>query len=301
MRRILTVAFLLCIAAPAGAEMSPAIDAVSLMDQRFYEQRGAFMIEHLQLVFPQQATGALRLVIRSAAGAEVAAVDLRKEEMGFEAFSDLRAQGPGILEVGQPGAYVIGVEHEGTMLTSFSFTMRVDTGDDPYNPKKSFTRVGPWSELAYLAQPTGEPDRPLTLHWWSRLGQTPGVKHPQCTAELARGGSTVARTHSPISVGTEIWQHLSRSLATTAAKKGPFTQAMLTAQDGTYTVAVDCAGKRVRTYSLQVKDGRVVEIPRTQLGHQPPQDFLAPRRIDTSSGSGSRYKMENVFWMQATP
>lgn len=44
-------------AAPAMASMSPAVDAVSLMDLRFCEQRGAFLVEHLELVFPQQAAG----------------------------------------------------------------------------------------------------------------------------------------------------------------------------------------------------------------------------------------------------
>ncbi len=292
------LASLLLVVPESGAAPPAAIDAVSLMDLRFYEQRGAFMVDDLQLVFPQSAAGALRFVI-SSSGQEVASVALRTEAMGFDAFADINAQGPGILEVGKAGDYVMGVEVDGEMITSVPFSMKVDEGDDPFNPKKLYTREGPWSEFAYISQQTERPNDALEFNWWIRRGQVPGEKRPKCSIEVKRAGELVATSKADVVLSSDSWQLFHRRLVQPDSKKRNFTMAMLAAGNGKYTIAAKCAGKVARRYSLSVAGGKVVDIPRARLGHRPRHDFLSPRRIDTSSGSGSSYKMQNIYWATA--
>ncbi|MDZ7363865.1 MAG: hypothetical protein ONB46_24590 [candidate division KSB1 bacterium] len=149
-----------------GQNYPPAIEYASLLDLRFYEQTGGFLVENLQLVFPPQQEQKLEFVIARATAEAVATVPLRKERLGenFPAFARLQPSGhPGNVQVGQAGDFVMSVKANGQTLTTLPFTVRAEGGDDPFNPKKTFVLDGPWRSLAYLFVPVDEAESPLSL------------------------------------------------------------------------------------------------------------------------------------------
>ena len=100
--------FILLIAFPTIAvaqSNKPAIEYQSLLNMRYYEADGGFLMDDLQLVFPPQVNQRLSFVITRKTGEEVGRVPLRIECLRtFEAFRVLRPNGvPGVVRIGQSG------------------------------------------------------------------------------------------------------------------------------------------------------------------------------------------------------
>jgi len=134
-----------------GQQYQPAIEYQSLMNLRYYENNGGFLIEDLQLVFPPTNIGNAKLVFFDRSGQVVDSVPLRFEKMEFPAFGRLRpASGnPGNVRVGRSGNFIMSIVVDGQTITSMPFSLREQTNSDPFNPGKKFVREGPFPDLAY--------------------------------------------------------------------------------------------------------------------------------------------------------
>src|ERR1044071_4987631 len=73
-------------AAAAAQTYKPAIEYQSLMNLRFYEATGGFLVEDLQLVFPPANISDAKLVVTDQSGQVVDTMPLRYERMEFPAF-----------------------------------------------------------------------------------------------------------------------------------------------------------------------------------------------------------------------
>src|SRR5436190_299078 len=95
---------LILLAVPASWAQSykPAIEYQSLMNLRYYEAQGNFLVEDLQLVFPPANIGSAKFVITDQAGGVVDRLPLRYEKMEFPAFGRFRPESgnPGNIRVG---------------------------------------------------------------------------------------------------------------------------------------------------------------------------------------------------------
>lgn len=76
------------------------------------------------------------------------------------------------------------------------------------------------------------------------------------------------------------------------------TRSALTAKDGEFAVIVKVNGQPVKSYSIQVKGGQIQTLERSRLGSASGAEFIPPRMIDTSSGSGSDYRMLEAYWLK---
>ncbi|MDZ7360469.1 MAG: hypothetical protein ONB46_07040 [candidate division KSB1 bacterium] len=287
-----------------GQNYPPAIEYASLLDLRFYEQTGGFLVENLQLVFPPQQEQKLEFVIARATGEAVAIVPLRKERLGenFPAFARLQPSGhPGNVQVGQAGDFVMSVKANGQTLTTLPFTLRAEGSDDPFNPKKTFVLDGPWRSLAYLFVPVDEAESPLSFRWWMSGQELPAdMKQATCTVHLMRGTQEIcgSRTKVVLDASNKLWA--SRVIDFYLEKERKIlTLAMLTAQDGDYRIVFKAKDKVIKSYAVPVKGGKVQRLKRCDLSFQPHTDFISPRLVDTLSGSSSRYKMVEAFWVEA--
>src|SRR6185369_16663226 len=103
----------------------PAIEFQSLLNLRYYEPRGGFLIEDLQIVFPPANIGEARLVVTDQSGQVIESVPLRFEKMEFPAFGRFRpASGnPGLLNLGKSGSFVMSVVVDGQALTAMPFSL----------------------------------------------------------------------------------------------------------------------------------------------------------------------------------
>jgi hypothetical protein len=62
-------------------------------------------------------------------------------------------------------------------------------------------------------------------------------------------------------------------------------------------VVVKANGQRIKSYQSKIQNGRPQGLSRNQLNTNPHAAFISPKFIDLSSGSSSRYKMFDMYWM----
>jgi hypothetical protein len=295
------------VAGVSAQTYSPAIEYASLLDPRFYEQSGGFLVENLQLVFPPQPDQKMEFVITRSTGEAAATVPLRKESLGdvgkFPAFAQLQPNGvPGNVKVRQPGDFVMSVKANGQALTTLPFTLRAEGGDDPFNPQKTFVLEGPWRTLAYFFAPVDAPDAPLSFKWWMCARELPaGMKQSLCSVHLMRGSQEVAASRTKFDISDRMnrtWLSFRCELYLPTGGKH-LTLPMLTAQDGDYTLAIKTKdNKIVKSCAVAVKGGKLQRLARCDLNFQPHTNFISPHLVDTSSGSSSRYRMVEAFWVE---
>jgi hypothetical protein len=281
----------------------PAVEYQSLMQLRFYENQGNFLVEDLEVVFPPAGSRKATFVIARANGAAVASVPLRLETplASYTAFGMFKPDGvPGSADVGEPGDYVLSVQIDGQPITTLPFTMKRESNNDPFNPRTTFVREGPWRDLAYFSDRPEVPDSHLEFNWWTSLRELPpGTKNPLVTLHLMRGAQEIAATRSPVVVTQTDWQFFYHEFHFPAEKQVRWmTLADLTKADGEYTLVAKVNGKPFKSYRAEVRGGQLQRHPRNSLDTQPHTDFISPRLVDTSSRTTSSSAMRDTYWVK---
>ena len=286
-----------------GAEYKPAIEYQYLMELRFYEDQGGFLVEGLEVVFPPSGLRNATFVISRSNGEVVRTVPLRLETplASYTAFGMfLPNANSGLAPIGEAGDYVLSVQINGQSITNLPFTMKREASNDPFNPKNTFVREGPWRDLAHFSVRTDEPDSHLEFSWWTSLRELPpGTKSPMVTVHLLYGGQEIASTRSPVVPTQTDWQFLRHEFHFPAEPKVRWmTMADLTKRDGEYTVVAKVNGKPFKSYKAEVRGGQLQRHPRSRMDIEPHTDFLSPRQVDTSSRTSSRYDMRDIYWIR---
>ncbi len=276
----------------------PAAEYLGLMNLRFYEASARFMLDGEQLLFPPGGNAGLALVVRQAGGAEVARLAVRLQPMGnFTTFARmLPAGGPGFLDVGKAGDYVLALQLGHESLTELPFTLTEAAGSDPYNPTRRYVREGPWSRLAVVTWPLDQPEGQVKAGWWMSTRELPaGGGRALATVHLLRNGAEVAASPSPVVPSQDDWQFLQSDLVSGGR---PLTRGRLLAQPGEYRLEVRVGGAVVKAFPLRVQAGAAVAHPRSALDYQPHAGFLAARYVDVSRGSSSSWAQREVLWLE---
>jgi len=226
-----------------GQQYQPAIEYQSLMNMRYYENNGGFLIEDLQLVFPPTNIGNAKLVVFDRSGQVVDSVPLRFEKMEFPAFGRLRpASGnPGNVRVGRSGNFILSIVVDGQTITSMPFSLREQTNSDPFNPGKKFVREGPFPDLAYFSVVPDDPNGEVTFNWWLSLREIPGApKDAKVTIHLLVNGQEFAASRGPVIPSLTDWEFFPhRQLSVpTLPRNHWLTLADLTKQDGEIALVV---------------------------------------------------------------
>jgi hypothetical protein len=281
----------------------PAIEFQSFMQLRFYEDQGGFLVEGLEVVFPPAGSRKATFIVSRAGGAAVASVPLRLESplASYTAFGMYLPDGvPGIAGVGEPGDYVLSVQVDGQPITNLPFSMKRESNNDPFNPRTTFVREGPWRDLAYFSNRPEVPDSHLEFSWWTSLRELPpGTKNPLVTLHVMRGAQEVAATRSPVVISQTDWQFFYQEFHFPTEKQVRWmTLADLTKTDGEYTVVAKVNGKPFKSYRAEVRGGQLQRHPRNSLDTQPHTDFISPRLVDTSSRTTSNYAMRDTYWVK---
>lgn len=304
-QRALEIALWLLLSATAafGQSYKPAIEYQSLLNLRYYENNGGFLVEDLQLVFPPANIGNARLVVTDAAGGVVDSLPLRYERMEFPAFGRFRpASGnPGNVRVGRSGNFIMSVIVDGQTLTTLPFSLRAQDSTDPFNPGKKFLRDGPFSELAYFSVVPDDPNGELQFNWWMSLREIPGSpKDAKVTIHLLVNGQELAASRGPVIPSLTDWEFLQhRQLSVpTLPRNHWLTLADLTKQNGEIALVVKANGQPIKTYKTRVSGGQIQRLPQNALNADPHAGFISPRFIDTSAGTNSRYKMFEMYWVR---
>ena len=298
--------------APASASASPssqqtykpAIEYQSFMQLRFYENQGNFLVEDLEVVFPPAGSKKATFVITRASGAAVASVPLRLESplASYTMFGMYKPDGvPGNANVGEPGDYVLSVQVDGQPITTLPFSMKKESNNDPFNPRTTFVREGPWRDLAYFSDRVDAPGSNLVFNWWTSLRELPAGSPARSlvTLHVLYGGQEIGATRGPVVVTQTDWQLFQQEFEALGSKPARWmTLADLTKRDGEYTVVAKVNGKPFKTYRAEVRGGQLQRHPRNQMNTSPHTDFISPRLVDVSSRTTSRYVMRETFWVR---
>lgn len=279
---------------------SPSVDYSSLMNMRFYEKNGGFMIETLPIIFPPGEDSKMEFEITEADGKSLFTSDLRLQKLNnFETFGILTASGPGIVQLKKTGDFIINIKADGKVITHFPFHMKTESSTDPYNPETLYLRDGLWHNLAYFSFDPEKTDDLIKFNWWANLREIPGTKSSKITVSLMKDNAEIAVSESPKTVSYKNWQSFSSVLVYPDNKNTKhFTIDELTKVNGNYTVILKADNKQFKSFDFTVTNGKIVEIAQSNLNYTPHQDFIAPRVLDISSGSNSSYKVLQACWVK---
>ena len=286
-----------------GQQYKPAAELQSLLNMRFYEGDAGFLVEDVQIVFPPSGNQKGELVITRASGEEVASLPLRMEPFGnFPAFANLKPDGrPGNIRVSQPGDFVMSVKLGGEVITRLPFSLKEEKGNDPFNPQRRFIREGAWRDHAFISAPIENPNGNIFFHFWMSLREFPvvGTGRQMASLHLLHGAQEIGTTRSNIVPSYIDWQFFSQELVTSVKSPNPHYLTMADLKkDGDYTMVLKVNGQPVKSYKFQVKGGVLQRPDQSRIDYEPHVNFISPRYIDTSSGTGSRYAMHDMFWMK---
>ena len=279
----------------------PAVDYSSLMNMRFYEQSGGFMIETLPIIFPPNDDSKMEFEIVNTNGKTLFTSNLRLQKLdNFKTFGILTANGPGIVHLKQTGDFIINIKADGKVITRFPFTMTTETSSDPYNPSTLYLRDGAWENLAYFSFDPENSDEAIKFNWWANLREIPNSEGAKITVHVMKGNSEIAHSVSPKVVSYKNWQAFNSMLVFPDTKiTKHFTIDELTKEDGVYSVILKADDKSFKSFSFTVSNSKINEIAQNDLDYSPHEDFIAPRILDVSSGSNSSYKVLQACWIKA--
>ncbi len=282
----------------------PAAEYQSLLNMRFYEANGGFLVENVQLVFPPETKPAAELVISKVNGGGEWKIPLRYEAYPeFPAFGNLVPAGvPGGMTIDQGGDFMMTVKLGDTVITQMPFSMKLEQGNDPFKPQKRYVREGPWRDLAFLAVPMDDSTPNIIFNFWLSTRELPaGLTSPKVNVHLLLGAQEIGVTRSPLIPSYIDWTFFTKELVTPAglAPGSPHYLTMADLKrDGDYTVVLKANGQPFKSYKFQVKGGSIVRADSSRLDFEPHASFISPRFVDISAGSSSRYHMRDMFWVK---
>ena len=128
-----------------SAQSSPSRVAMdALLDIRFFLEQGRFlMATSVPVLFPPPAETKARLLIEKAGGGAVVTKEMMVEPWPPQAaFGNLK-----------PADGQVGLEMLGKEICAYPFCVKAEKDGDPFDPKNSLVRTGPWSTAAFLMGP----------------------------------------------------------------------------------------------------------------------------------------------------
>ena len=305
-----TIIFAACIAIAASFAAAQvgtnkaAIEYDSLMNMRFYEETGSFLVEGLEVVFPPAGGAPATFVITKPNGEVVASVPLRLEALEkFPAFGVFRpASGnPGNVRVAQSGDFVMAVKLGNETITTLPFSLKQEVSTDPFNPSKKFVRDGSWRDLAFFSVITDDASAMLHFNFWlSTRELPPGLNRPKVTLHLLANGKEIAASRAPVVPDTLDWYFYERKelIVEATPKQRWLALSDLTKQDGEIVMIVKANGQPIKSYKTRVIGGRLQTLERTRLDTEPRTAFISPRYVDLTDRSRSDFTMRDMFWIK---
>lgn len=309
-RSIFAVCIVIAASLAAAAQVGtnrPAIEYDSLLNMRFYEETGGFLVEGLEVVFPPANTAPATFVITKPNGEVISSVPLRYEPLEkFPAFGVFRpAPGnPGNVRVAQAGDFVMAVKLGNETITTLPFSLKQEVSSDPFNPSKKFVRAGPWSDLAYFSVITDDATAMLHFNYWlSTRELPPGMTRPKVTLHLLANGKEIAASRAPVVPDTLDWYFYERKelIVESTPKQRWLALSDVTKHDGEIVMVVKANGQPIKSYKTRVTGGRLQTLDRNRLDHEPRTSFISPRYIDLTDRSRSDFTMRDMYWIKKSP
>lgn len=214
----------------------------------------------------------------------------------FNAQSDDWSAGPMA-----PGDYLFDLVFQGQVAGRIPFRVRVDEGDDPFNPTTQYVYEGPWETLGFFEQPSDDAAAALRFTAWVRPSDLGDGFNPSVTFTLLHDGTPVAASQHyrgsqrfDHGAWVRVTDHLVPYAERGRATLQRFRLADLTA--GAYTLELrrHGDGELIKTFAMVAVAGTITPHPRSTMDYEPRHGYLTPRRVVNSNYE----EMVDTFWVE---
>lgn len=286
-----------------AATPPPSVDFESMLDSPFHAG-GRLRVDEYNLVFAPPAPVQAQAEVVDASGKVLASHAFFPEyRFTDKAFGRLQVSGPGEVQLPGPGDYALRFTVNGARVGELPFTARTRGSGDAFDGSQTWTYGGPWSQWGYLILRPYKEIQAVDAVFWTGADDLPaGAQKDGVEAQLLRGGTLVAQSRR--NVGQISNQHFKReklSLFHPHEIKNvnplPFSLADLMV-DGKYELRLSRKGDqaRLRSFRLQIRDGKPVAHPRTAFGYTPAHGYIAPRVLQKNV---NLYGFQEAIWMES--
>ncbi len=273
--------------AATAAQHPPTFDFEKVLDTYLDDTSGLISFTDYRVIFAPNGEFNAVVAVLAPAGQIVASFPFAKEYRPKEGiYGRVQVETPADVSLSEPGIYTIVFVVDGVPVTRMPVKLvRVDGGDDPFNPGATYQFDGYWRTFAFLTMGSHKGEAfPVVNYWLGGMDLAPGTVRGRPFVTLYRDGAAVAhsqRTQGHYREGH--FRHAEISLYHPHPKGKEATARPFVLSDwlvdGDYELRVTRQpdGALLRSFDFEVANRSFVPHPRTVLGYQPQTDYIAPR------------------------
>ncbi len=286
----------------------PAFTYESMLNLYFSDDSGMIRISDMDLAFAPEGDINAAVVVTDSENTVVKSYKFYTEPRWRKGvYARMSEVGPADFELTEPGVYNLVFLIDGKPISRLAFALELTSeGDDPFDPVKKYRFIGMWQVYGYLFMNTlrDEPFPELNL-WLGGKDLAEGDSKDTFIATVKdEEGKVLA--HSKDTQGyfgdghyeqTEIslyFPHTHERIINAM----PYMLSDWVANDGHYTIEVTRSSDKqlLRRFHVVVKDGKIEELPATNLKFEPHVDYIVPRVGDKHS---QNYGFEKAIWLKS--
>ncbi len=301
---------LLLTSARVAADNSPTFLFEPLLDTWIGDQNGQinFFMKPYDIAFPPDEPLTAVVAVVNDQNTVVASFPFG-ETYGPRTANGVIAQarlsaGAGV-QLTEPGVYNIAFMVGGEVVSRLPVVLeQVEIGDDAFDRQTIYRYYGLWHLYAHITNDIWQGENWPRLTFWAGIRDFPQQAHQQrFWVEMKRDGEVVAHSkHDQGSFGYKHYQRVHTHLyfphdEQSSANAIPFSEAEWK-RDGDYEITITRKpdGAVFRQFVYIVKNGEILPLPETQLGHEPAIDYRAPRVRKPGS---TTYEFVEAIWIKA--
>lgn len=290
----------------ASAEPKPAFIYEQLLDMYFDDTSGLIAFDTYDIAFAPEGSIDATVAVVSSDNTVIKSFPFFPEYRNSQgAFARAMVRGPADVSLTEAGVYNIVFLIDGKPATRLPVVLEeTSSGDDPFNPEKTFSFYGLWQQYAHLTMGEWKGEAwPILSFWVGQRDMTDGESFTEpFFVSLTRDGEEIAHTKRTENViRPKHYQRVTARLYEPHDEKAtpnavPFTQKGWLA-DGAYELVVTRGGdgKEIRRFVYAAEKGKIVELPQTKIGYEPSLDYIAPRVRKTGS---TGFEFVEAIWIQ---
>jgi hypothetical protein len=291
-----------------SAAPQPAVTLQSMLNMYFDDESGYIGVKNIDLAFPPKGQINAAVALVDSNNTVVKSYKLSPDtRMRTKVFVRLNEVGPAGFNVTKPGIYNIVFLIDGKPISRLPVALeQTSTGEDPFNPTKTYSFAGLWQIYAYLTSYNEWKGKPYPeLHFWVGSRDLPkGETRDFFKVVLKHQGKIIAHSRETtglISDYPKHYHHVRTNLYHPHPRKKeanaiPFLLADWTKTDGEYTMEINrlSDGALLRSFVYNVKGGKIQPIKESDLSYEPHIDYVVPRVIKPSS----TYELSEAIWLK---
>jgi len=308
--RFFTAIVLIAGSASMTAQQSPAFLFEPMLDT-YFDDRSGLIVFHAagyDLAFPPDEPLNAVIAVVDDTNTVVESFPFRQNYLnrtGNGVIARTAMDGTAEITLTDPGVYnlVWMIDREPVSRLPVALE-RVEIGDDPFERETVYRYFGLWQLYAHITNDTWKNENWPVLTFWAGIRDFDEPAHQlRFFAEMKRDGEVVA--HSKRTQGSIPYKHYQRVESKLYhphdPKSSPNARPFLETdwkRDGSYEIEISRVndGAVIRTFDFSVREGEIVPLPETRLGHEPAIDYRVPRVRDKSS---TGYDFDEAIWIKA--